>query len=40
MTVDELPEEYGYLTPVMSEKEFAQKAASVDGMITRIRVEA
>ena len=40
VTVDELPEEYGYLTPVMSEKEFAQKAASVDGMITRIRVEA
>ena len=40
VTVDQLPEEYGFITPVMSEKDFAEKASSIDGIISRIRVEA
>lgn len=40
VTVDQLPDEFGFVTPVMSEKDFAEKASSFDGMISRIRVEA
>lgn len=33
------PEEYGYITPVMSEQEFAEKFEKLDGVISRIRIE-
>lgn len=33
------PEEYGYITPVMSEQEFAEKYEKLDGVISRIRIE-
>ena len=33
------PDEYGYITPVMSEGEFAEKFEKLDGAITRIRME-
>lgn len=33
------PEEYGYITPVMSEREFAEKYEKLDGAISRIRIE-
>lgn len=39
VTLDELPEEYGFLTPVMSEKEFSEKTQGLDGVISRIRIE-
>lgn len=35
----ELPDEYGYITPVMSEGEFAEKFEELDGAIARIRME-
>lgn len=31
--------EYGFVTPVMTEKEFAQKSAELPGFISRIRLE-
>lgn len=37
--LEELPSEYGYITPVMSEKEFAEKFEKLDGAISRIRIE-
>lgn len=37
--LEQLPEEYGYITPVMSEKEFAEKFEHLDGAISRIRIE-
>jgi len=37
--VESLPEEYGYITPVMSEREFAEKFGKLDGAISRIRME-
>ena len=37
--LESLPEEYGYITPVMSEREFAEKFEKLDGAISRIRIE-
>lgn len=37
--LEECPEEYGYITPEMSEKEFAGKFEGMDGAIARIRIE-
>lgn len=37
--VEELPSEYGYITPVMSEGEFAEKYEKLDGVLSRIRIE-
>lgn len=37
--VPELPEEYGFVTDILTEKEFEEKAAFLGGMISRIRVE-
>ena len=37
--LEQCPDEYGYITPVMSEGEFAEKFEKLDGAITRIRVE-
>ena len=37
--LEELPEEYGFITPVMSEGEFAEKFGRLDGAIARIRME-
>ena len=37
--LESLPEEYGYITPVMSEREFAEKFEKIDGAISRIRIE-
>ena len=37
--VESLPDEYGYITPVLSEKEFAEKFENFDGAISRIRIE-
>lgn len=37
--LEQFPEEYGYITPVMSEKEFAEKFEHLDGTISRIRIE-
>ena len=39
VTVDELADEYAFLTDVMSEKEFAEKAANLKGFISRLRIE-
>ncbi len=36
VTVEELPNEYGFITPVISEKEFADKS---EGIISRLRIE-
>lgn len=37
--LEQCPDEYGYITPVMSEGEFAEKFEKLDGAITRIRME-
>lgn len=37
--VESLPEEYGYITLVMKEREFAEKFEKLDGAISRIRME-
>lgn len=37
--LEELPDEYGYMTPVMSEQEFSEKFEGTKGVISRIRVE-
>ena len=37
--LESLPEEYGYITPVMSEREFAERFEKLDGAISRIRIE-
>ena len=37
--LEELPEEYGYITPVMGEGDFAEKFEKLDGAIARIRME-
>lgn len=37
--LDELKEEFGFITSVMSEKEFEDKLSKIDGIITRIRIE-
>lgn len=37
--VESLPDEYGYITPVMKEREFAEKFEKLDGAISRIRIE-
>lgn len=39
VTVDELSDEYAFLTDVMSEKEFADKVANLQGFISRLRIE-
>ncbi len=39
VAVSELPDEYGFITPVMSEKEFAEKSKEQDGFISGIRIE-
>jgi len=39
VTVDELPDEYAFLTEAMSEKKFAEKTANLKGFISRLRVE-
>lgn len=37
--LEELPEEYGYITSVMGEGEFAEKFENMTGAISRIRIE-
>lgn len=37
--LEELPAEYGYITPEMSEREFAEKYEKLDGVLARIRIE-
>lgn len=37
--LEELPAEYGYITPEMSEREFAEKFEKLDGAVARIRME-
>ncbi len=37
--VDEFNDEFGFITSVMSEKEFNEKVSKVSGVITRIRME-
>ena len=37
--LEQCPDEYGYITPVMSEGEFAEKFEKLDGAISRIRME-
>ena len=37
--VDGADQEFGFVTPVMTEKEFEEKTAQMDGFITRIRIE-
>ena len=37
--LEQCPDEYGYITPVMSEGEFAEKFEKLDGVISRIRME-
>lgn len=37
--LEECPDEYGYITPEMSEREFAEKFENMDGAMARIRVE-
>lgn len=37
--LEELPAEYGYITPEMSEGEFAEKFEKLDGAVARIRME-
>lgn len=37
--LEELPEEYGYITSVMGEGEFAEKFENMAGAISRIRIE-
>lgn len=37
--VKDLSGEYGFITPVMSEKEFADRTKDLDGVISRIRIE-
>ena len=37
--LDELPEEYGFLTEAMSEKAFAEKVSGLKGFISRLRIE-
>lgn len=37
--VEQCPDEYGYITPEMSEQEFAEKFERMDGAIARIRIE-
>ena len=37
--LEEFPEEYGFITPVLSEREFAEKFEKLDGAIARIRIE-
>jgi len=39
VTVDELSDEYAFLTDIMSEKEFADKVANLKGFISRLRIE-
>ncbi len=37
--LEQCPDEYGYITPEMSEQEFAEKFEGMDGAIARIRIE-
>ena len=37
--LEQRPDEYGYITPMMSEREFAEKFDGMDGAIARIRME-
>lgn len=37
--LESLPGEYGYITPVMCEREFSEKFEQLDGAISRIRIE-
>lgn len=37
--LESLPGEYGYITQMMSEKEFAERFEGLDGVISRIRME-
>lgn len=40
ITVDELPDEFAFVTEKMTEEAFAEKAENISGIITRIRVDA
>lgn len=40
VALPELPEEYGFLTPSMSEREFSSIAEELDGVISRLRIES
>lgn len=37
--LEEKPKEYGFVTPLMQEKEFERIRSSVDGILGRIRLE-
>lgn len=37
--LEEYPEEFAFITPVMSEEEFAKKQAEMAGFVTRIRIK-
>lgn len=39
ITVEGLPDEYGFITPVMSEKTFSEKTENLEGMISVLRLE-
>ena len=40
ISLEEYPEEFGFITPLMTEKEAKEKFAQMPGLVTRIRIKA